>query len=362
VLRVGIIGANGQVGSEVSLLLKGSETCLPIPICRTKLGSAFLRYGGLDCRHGDVTRSAEEATDLLSGLDLIVDFSLPRGHSSSLKADIHRLVNSVLMNSGSATYIYASSIMAYGMSERHIHFKNYKIAHSIYGKSKRYAEAEVKTLSKRLGRKFYILRLGEVNGEIQSCTRLRSNNLRIAGPAKIQIPTGRTYAVLTTTIMNTIETLASQRIASGAYTLSDAHRLEWRDLASYYAERAGLSQIEYQDKPQLAGRKLRSVLMNGAAHIAERYRNEISSYLLCYMPKVEEYLRLERLKRTASKAVLLNAHQEYDVFGVTYTGNIELTPPAFDAASLASGFERLRLLRKFLLDLESGLSAAARFH
>ena len=85
--RIGIIGANGQVGSEVCLFLTLRNDVEVVPICRTEIASSFLRRCGLACRHGRASDRAD-AERLLADLDLIADFSLPTGSASEVRAAI----------------------------------------------------------------------------------------------------------------------------------------------------------------------------------------------------------------------------------------------------------------------------------
>jgi len=69
-ITIGIIGANGQVGSELSITLSKMVNINVIPICRTRFASFFLRNKGIDCRHGSL-ENPEEAKELLKDCNLI---------------------------------------------------------------------------------------------------------------------------------------------------------------------------------------------------------------------------------------------------------------------------------------------------
>ena len=82
---IAVIGANGQVGSEVCLFLSEMDGIEVVPICRSELGAAPLRSWGLESRFGALTGS-EEARRLLAGCHLVADFTLPRGDPGQMRA------------------------------------------------------------------------------------------------------------------------------------------------------------------------------------------------------------------------------------------------------------------------------------
>src|SRR5262249_741297 len=74
-MRIAVLGANGQVGAELCLLLSRQENVEVVPVCRTPMGSAFLRFHGLACRHGQPANPLE-AHRLLGDCDVIANLAL----------------------------------------------------------------------------------------------------------------------------------------------------------------------------------------------------------------------------------------------------------------------------------------------
>ena len=119
-INIGIIGANGQVGSEVSLFLNTMENVKVIPICRTEFGAAFLKRCGIECRIGNISKE-EEAKSLLTDCSLIVDFTYLKGLPSEIKSKSKAIITNAIKHSPpDARFIYASSMMAYGMGKDNI--------------------------------------------------------------------------------------------------------------------------------------------------------------------------------------------------------------------------------------------------
>src|SRR5262249_62355175 len=76
--RIAVLGANGQVGAELCLLLARIPGVDVVPICRNRSGSAFLRWKGIHCRHGRAA-VAEDARSLFADCDVIVNSALASG-------------------------------------------------------------------------------------------------------------------------------------------------------------------------------------------------------------------------------------------------------------------------------------------
>ena len=295
---IAVIGANGQVGTEICLLLAHRGVSV-VPICRSKLGSAFLRRCGLECRHGSLA-SPEAARELLRGCETVVDFSLPHGYPSELRPVLHQSIcDSFRYSEPGARHVYASTIMAFGMGDHDARFKDYWIAHTIYGWSKRYAEKIVRRIAARTGKQAYILRLGEVNGELQRCTHLRVKALMTLRPARVAIPGGVSFGVFTYSIAEAIQSIAEGHQKPGLYTLVSNPGLSWRALLEYY-----LGQLDFEPEIIIeeggGSGSVKGSVLRALGRIAESYRNEISSYLTARSPSLDRLLRFERSRRRAA--------------------------------------------------------------
>ena len=66
---------------------------------------------------------------------------------------------------------YPRSIAALGMPKTSRLLKEHRLAHTCYAATKRYAERLAFQLGRKVGRETYILRLGEVHGDLQSPSR-----------------------------------------------------------------------------------------------------------------------------------------------------------------------------------------------
>ncbi len=166
--RIGILGANGQVGSEVCLRLSQMKGIQVVPICRNPVGAAFLKRCGLDVRLGSVS-SEQSSRDLLEDLDLVADFSLPAGSSSHVQSQMRQTIGNVIQFAPPGVpFVYLSSILAFGNRDFRSPLRQYRVCGSAYGSTKRFAESYARKLSSRHNRPTYLFRVGVVHGDLQA--------------------------------------------------------------------------------------------------------------------------------------------------------------------------------------------------
>jgi len=232
--KVAVVGANGQVGAELCLLLARAPDIELVPICRNRSGSAFLRWKGLRVRHGRVA-SAQEARALLAECDVVVNAAL----ASGTPADMRRLENKIVRNifehsRRDAVVIHFSTQSVYGdpRARRLVRWR------TLYGRAKRATEHEVRKQARRLRKPAYMLRLGHVCGSLQEI----SNNIRREIREERVVLPQRDVAsntVYTVTIVDAILTILSGRVAPGCYDLMNVPQWTWREVYDFEARKSG---------------------------------------------------------------------------------------------------------------------------
>jgi nucleoside-diphosphate-sugar epimerase len=317
-LTIGIVGANGQVGAETALSLRGQFDVRIVAICRTVLGSAVLRNWGLECRCGRVA-AVDEARRLLADCDVVVDMSLPRGHEAQMRSQISANLEAIFRYApAKAKVIYISSMMAYGMGEHSKRLRSHLFSHSIYGSSKRYGERLARDLGKKFGRDVYSLRLGEVNGRLQSSTRMQVQKLRKMQPKAVSIPCGEAPCVFPQNIAQAIVSIGEGRERPGRYLLIADPVWTWSELFQFIAEQAQVfPEVRIEAAPDDGVRPLRGLSRWGKAvakRFAERYRNEADSYLLRHWPNAEFQLSMTRAIHSARGQIAALEGQLYHPF------------------------------------------------
>lgn len=229
--RIAILGANGQVGAELCLILRNHSEVEVIPICRNRQGSAFLRYSGMRCRHG-LPADPEQAAALFGDCDIVVNSALAGGTPKQIRVTERALIsNSLAFSPAHAKVIYFSTQMVHGDPSPGAWIRWL----SAYARAKRHSEGLVRTCSARVAKPAYILRLGHVCGELQSITagireRIRTNSVFLPADDR---PSNTVY---TCTIADAILKIAAGKEEPGTYDLMSVPEWSWREVYSYEAE------------------------------------------------------------------------------------------------------------------------------
>lgn len=357
---IGVIGANGQVGAEVCLYLHRMHGVEVVPICRTELGAAPLRRWGLEPRCG-VLDTPERARELLTGTDLVADFSLPRGAQSEVRAIAKRTLTMAISHAPpNARFVYISTIMAFGMRGDGGRFKHYALARTPYGTFKRWSERTALRLGLTAGREITVLRLGEVHGELQRVSNQLISKLE---DRTAYVPENASYTVFIPTIAEALVHIAQGRERPGTYTLVSHPQWTWIEVYRHYLERCGLA-CEVRPLPcehsQQAG-ALRSWLsavarsaVGGIASGLLRQRDLLAAYLLTSFPELEARFRAAFHTRRAREEIAeLQAADVYRPYSEPYLG----VAPGRRLASLSdSRTSMLDLARRVRQDLKAAIA------
>jgi nucleoside-diphosphate-sugar epimerase len=231
--RIAILGANGQVGAEVSLRLRNVEGIEVVPIARNVSGSAFLRLNGMGCMHGRITDSTV-ARSLIGDCDVVVNFALSNTGIPRTDRDVNRqIIRSVVKSAKpGAPIVFASTIMVYapGMP--------FWLPDS-YGLEKLIAERMFRRRCKASHHPAFVFRLGHVMGDLQNITRKIRTEIR---NGKIALPHDGCRAsntVFTASIVEAIVQIATAAPTPGTYDLITFPQWNWLDVYKYYAAQLG---------------------------------------------------------------------------------------------------------------------------
>lgn len=279
--RIGVIGANGQVGAEVCLLLAAQPEVDVVPICRNPTGSAFLRARGLPCRHGRVGDRAE-ARALLADCEVVLSFARPAGRPREMRATNQALIaNMAQGSSAGARLVYFSSLSVY-RSFRPI---NEPTSITAYGWEKRDVERIVRREAARSAKGAWILRLGHVAGELQGISAELRRLIR-SGP--VVVPRGGddpSNVVYTATIVDAVLAVASGKEPAGTYDLICAPSWSWRQVLEHEAARSGgvLRTDEPVPRVDAASRERRGPRAWFTPFLASRSVREVGLIALSFM-------------------------------------------------------------------------------
>lgn len=229
-LRLGVVGANGQVGAELCLMLASRKDIELVPICRNRSGSAFLRWHGIACRHGRVADPADAAR-LLGDCDVIVNSSLATGAPAQIRRIEDQIVQSIFRYSkDSATIIHFSTQSVYGdpSPNRWVRWRN------PYGRVKLATERQVSLQSRSTRKPAFILRLGHVCGPLQEISNTIRASIR-ARSVYLPLENRSSNTVYTAVIIGTIAQIIARRARPDTYDLMNTPRWTWREVYEYEA-------------------------------------------------------------------------------------------------------------------------------
>lgn len=202
--RIAILGANGQVGSELALLLAGSAAAEVRGVVRAEYGAALLRLAEIP--HAVAGFDDTEALGRAVGdADLVVDLTYPGGQFVEIPAAIERNTAAVMdaMRRG-ARYLQMSSIMAFGMASGDSTVRDHRVPRASYGHIKRWAEGKAIQLGRARGIDTFPCRLGQVHGVLQSVTHEYRSRIRAGGLCFVGAPDSLSTTLFTNTVADAV--------------------------------------------------------------------------------------------------------------------------------------------------------------
>ena len=302
-MKIAVVGANGQVGREVSVFLSvmGVEV---VPISRTELGGIFLERCGLPCRYGAISNS-QQANRLLDGCDLVVDFSHPQGLPVEVRAAVRSNIQNILRWAPpKSAYVYISTISAFGMLYGDSIMRNYFFSHTRYAADKRYLEGLA--LAGQGKRDVYVLRLGQVHGDLQKVTRELAEEAAIGEACLPFSANTASYTVFCFTIAEALVNIAQGKESPGRYTLVSTPLWTWREVYEYCACQYGhefkLVINEKQESQEVGFRSifnLGSLLLGPVVRFGIKHREFLMNHLSLGSFEIQDRMRAEYLRRKA---------------------------------------------------------------
>jgi nucleoside-diphosphate-sugar epimerase len=323
---IAVIGANGQVGTEVCLYLNQMNDVQVKPISRTELGSSFLRRCGLECYHGSV-ESESDAKRLLADCDLVADFSLIKGKAFQIRKTITTMVsNGIRFSPQKAQYVYISTVMAFGMSSKDVTFRKHLFSASVYGATKRYGEKLARKVGEKTGKSVYALRLGQVHGELQEDSRSIRNGLK---DELTYVPTDLSWTVFAFTIAEALANIAKGKERPGLYTMVSVPQWSWKDVHEFYCAQKGVVPNVVYEPPTNESQKdskkskMYNFLFKKTKDVLTPYREIIAGYILHAMPKIElKVSALYLLANAKAQISKMECFEKYRPYGDTFKGPV----------------------------------------
>lgn len=225
--RIVIIGANGQVASEVCLRLAAHPGVELVPVSRTRNGSAFLRSRGVPVCHGRLSRP-DEARSLLAGADLVANFALAGGAGRAAVEANNAIISAISAAApASARLVFFSTLAVNGVWEA-----GGRRTRNSYGDLKRANERWFQRNVSRRGQEGWALRLGHVLGEHQNIRSQLKAELA-TGVVRVPDPDRASNVTHVEAICEAILAISEGRAAPpNRYDLVNSPQWSWREIYS----------------------------------------------------------------------------------------------------------------------------------
>ena len=303
-MNLGLIGANGKIGTELSFLLKDDVNL--IPITRNRLGSIFLNHHDFPCRISDISKE-NDALESLSDLDSVVILSYATdpysgGQTrSSQKINEEIIKNTIKFSKNNATIIYFSTIRAFSNSIVS-NTSNFWIKSS-FEKEKIHLENLLLSGSKKNKKRAFILRMSQVFGDNQPRTHYFRDILSKEKVIVQVSPEKPSNIVHTVTIKDAITKCLEHEYVPGIYSLVNNPQWTWKDVIDYYKKPETI--IEYkpqtiiEDEPQQSIQNENSFFWN----LLKSNKKFIKPFLYYVSPKYESQIQKKLVIKRISTAI-----------------------------------------------------------
>jgi len=300
--RVAVLGANGQVGTELCFYLKVMGFCEPIAITRSPNSTALLSRAGIDCRSGDLAKP-QIAAKQLNDCDLIFDLALPNGKNlHETKRMLRARTTSIFsVARPSKGFVLASTTSVYRFSASLPFFRNYR-------SMKLFSERLSQSLGAKHGVPVYVFRLGEVHGELQSCSNsLRRDLLRNTRP--IHVPDQPSNAIFVFSIAEAIRTVLFERTTPNIYTMISQPVWSFADLVEWYAGKLGLTATVIVERVRLTSpiahgfSAFCSWVKQGLSGLVGYYKELLSAIVSTFSEELDQKLRFTRTRQIAESTI-----------------------------------------------------------
>ena len=228
-----ILGATGQVGKEISLILKNQTIINTICHARTRESASFLINNNINTLVCDFT--SDKLKKIINTVDLVVDLTLRDSGSLTqskkfYKSRIDYLSKFMKKNS---KLILASTMDVLGLNKENNKLKNYFFSRTIYASNKRFAEKIYKKITREKSIDLFILRLSSVQGELQ--TSSKNTKQEILEGSIFNIPKTPAWVVFPFTISEAIVGILQGKAKPNTYMLTN-DTIYWVDLLEYFSK------------------------------------------------------------------------------------------------------------------------------
>ncbi len=233
-----ILGATGQIGKELMLELNDIENINFVAHSRSFVAASFFKKNKINYVVGKL--SDDLVMSEIKKAELIFDLAAPNnGTLNEIKKFYKNRLDLIISNMKSkSTFIFASTMNAFGIDNKRKILKNYLISSSIYATNKRYAEKYLTKICIKRKIKPYIFRLAEVHGNLQRAS-INIQSL-IKNKYLFEIPSSPAWIVTIKFLKNAILNIFNGLEKPGKYTITNDN-VYWHELLILLGEKISYS-------------------------------------------------------------------------------------------------------------------------
>ena len=245
-IKVGVLGANGQIASTLLRRLTKDSDVKPVAICRNRVGAAVISDVDCDIRIGSVA-DEDTARKLLNDCHAVVNCIWPNLPSKEIRPENEAIIHNLRGLKSLTRVIHLSSVAVYGCIHSGSTFARPRPDTS-YGREKLSLEKYVARVFSGSSVEYFIIRLGHVFGPHQW---LSASVIDLAGSGAFSLPFDGdcpSNAIHVDELANALTWLVSGTLPSGTYNLAATPQQTWRQIFDWHTKICGLPRVTAMSK------------------------------------------------------------------------------------------------------------------
>jgi nucleoside-diphosphate-sugar epimerase len=240
-MRVGVLGANGQIAATLLRRLAADSDIKPVAVCRNRVGAAVISDVDCDVRIGSVA-DQDTARELLSDCNVVVNCIWPNLPSTEIGPENEAIIDNLKQLQNLKRVVHLSSVAVYGCIHSGSTFAR-PLPDTSYGREKLSLEKYVAKMFSGSKREYFIIRLGHVFGPHQW---LSTSVIDLAASGRFSLPfdgSCPSNAIHVEELASALTWLVSANVPSGTYNLAGTPQQTWRQIFDWHSEICGLPRV-----------------------------------------------------------------------------------------------------------------------
>ena len=283
-IRIAILGSNGQVGAEVAAYLSLKQDVDVLCLVRSVYSAALFRVLAIPYAVYDPSK-VSILSELLCDRDIVVDCTYPGVELPDIAQMIRRNMRVVFQSMRQdSTYVHMSSIMAFGMANGARFVKRHAWCRTSYAYIKRSAEHHAQIAGRKHNVRVFNLRLGQVHGLLQGVTQefrtfLKQPSLVVQGTRS-----DLTTSVFAYPVSQAILNCGTGLVEPGLHTVVSSPQWTLGELFDYYLARyPACARIRFSEPDETSALEAAKTFM-GKALVSKR--DLMEAYVLLRFPSL----------------------------------------------------------------------------